>query len=103
MVGFFQKLVRNAKGRVKRRQRERRSEALYDAALRLLAKHDYEKISIATIDRDARCSVGAFYSRFHDKNAFLPSVISAAFHTLTVGAANDLAAERWRGASRHQT
>jgi len=103
MVGFFQTLVRNAEGRVKRRQRERRTEALYDAALRLLAKRDYEKISIAAIGREARCSVGAFYSRFHDKNAFLQSVISAAFHALTVESANDLAPERWRGVSRNKT
>ena len=103
MPRFIQKLTGSVNGRVRRRQREQRTGALYDAALRLLAKRDYEKISIATIARDAGCSVGAFYGRFRDKDAFLQSVISSTFRTLMVESTHDLAPERWRGSPRSKT
>ena len=103
MPGFIQGLIGNTRRRTRRGQRERRTEALYDAALRLLAKRDYEKISIATIGREAGCSVGAFYSRFRDKNVFLQSVISTAFHMLTVETAHDLDPEHWRSNPKNKT
>jgi len=86
-----------------RGQRERRSEALYDAALRLLARHDYETVSVAAIAREAHCSVGAFYGRFPDKTAFLQSMISMAFQTLTVQAIHTLDPAHWRGIARRTT
>ena len=104
MPNLVQRLVASTKRRAsrdaRRGQRGRRTEALHDAALRLLAKHDYETISIAAIGREAGCSIGAFYGRFPDKIAFLQSVISVAFRTLTVEADHDLDPARWRGVSR---
>jgi AcrR family transcriptional regulator len=65
--------------------------------------HDYERISIAAIAREAGCSVGALYARFRDKNAFLQSVIASGFHALTVESTHDLARERWHGSSQAKT
>jgi len=84
-------------------RRERRTEALYDAALRLLARHDYEIVSIAALAREAHCSVGAFYGRFSDKTVFLQSVITRAFRTLTAQATHDLDPARWSGIARRTT
>ncbi|HTO67666.1 MAG TPA: TetR/AcrR family transcriptional regulator [Bradyrhizobium sp.] len=101
MPSLMLRLIRSPKRRISRSGQhgriERRVEALYDAALRLLSRHDYESVSVAAIAREAGCSVGAFYGRFPDKTAFLQSVISVAFRTLTDQATHDLDPARWGG------
>ncbi|MEM6898280.1 MAG: TetR/AcrR family transcriptional regulator [Pseudomonadota bacterium] len=52
---------------------------LYKQGRRLLARADFEDISIAQFAKAADTSVGAFYVRFADKNAFLDFVISHTF------------------------
>jgi AcrR family transcriptional regulator len=44
---------------------------------------DYDQVSVADIVGKARCSVGAFYNRFPNKNAYLVSLIKVAFEELT--------------------
>ena len=53
---------------------------LYQEARRLLARSDFEDISIAQFAKTAETSVGAFYVRFADKDEFLSFVTS---HTFT--------------------
>jgi len=55
---------------------ESKSLALYNAGRALLAGQDCEAFSVAQLAKQGRCSVGAFYVRFPDKNAFLSFVIA---------------------------
>ncbi len=103
MHGLIRTFIAGAKRRARHARKGQRTEALYDAGLRLLATHDYERISIAAIAREAGCSVGAFYVRFPDKNAFLHSVISSGFRALIAESTHDLARERWQESSRAET
>lgn len=100
MPNLIRRIVRSARSRIRRGLKDGRTWALYEAALRLLARRDYELISIAKISREAGCSVGAFYGRFRDKNGFLYMVISSAFHALMENAARDLDPKQWRGVAR---
>ena len=52
---------------------------LYQEGVHLLARADFEQISMARLAKDAGISVGAFYVRFSDKNAFLDFVTVHAF------------------------
>lgn len=58
------------------------SDAFYLAGLRLLARSDFEKVSVARLARDAGSSVGAFYYRYSDKEAFLQDMIWRTFRGL---------------------
>src|SRR5487761_81119 len=100
MPNIIRKVVRGARSRIRQGLRDGRTWALYDAALRRLATKDYERISIAELARGAGCSVGAFYSRFRNKDAFLRMVSASAFRTLTDDAKRELDPKQWRGASR---
>jgi len=102
MPKLIRRMVRSAKRRIERGLRDRRTWALYTAALQRLASKDYERLSIAEIVRGAGCSVGAFYSRFSDKNAFLYMVISSSFDTLRSAGDRDLDPKPWRGVAREK-
>ncbi len=102
MPNLIRRMVRGPKSRIKQGLRDGRTWALYEAALRRLASKDYEQVSIAEIARGAGCSVGAFYGRFGDKNAFLSMVISSAFHSLRTAADRDLDPKQWRGIAREK-
>lgn len=56
-----------------------RTHALYRAGLHFLAESDCDAVSIARIAKAAECSVGAFYERFRDKNAYLIFLIRNSF------------------------
>lgn len=62
-----------AEGRV-RRATQSRSRATHDKLLaagrELLATHDFESLSIADLTAACQASVGSFYGRFRDKEAF---------------------------------
>src|SRR5215471_12340944 len=51
-------------------------DALIAAAWKLLEAHPWQVISINDIVKVAGCSVGAFYSRFADKEALLEALAS---------------------------
>jgi len=61
--------VRQPRGR---RTRDR----LLNAGQRLITKHSIDALLVADIARAANCSVGAFYQRFRDKNAFFRALIA---------------------------
>jgi len=52
---------------------------LYQEGLRLLVRADFEQISIAQFAKAGSVSVGAFYVRFSDKDAFLDFVTMHTF------------------------
>jgi len=65
----------------------------------LLAHHDFDQLSVSTITSRARCSVGAFYTRFPHKSIFLDQVIVDTFDVASEAARTDLSPERWRNAA----
>lgn len=67
-----------------------------DAGLRLLARRDYDAISMAQIAREAGCSVGALYARYSDKGEYLYRVIGHAFRYLTDRAQRSLGSNGWQ-------
>jgi AcrR family transcriptional regulator len=58
-----------------RRGRDTR-DRLIDAGVALTKSRDIDTITVAEIARAADCSVGAFYQRFRDKNAFFGVLIA---------------------------
>ena len=90
MVSIFQKLVR--KGGRRRRRPDGKVHGIIDAGIRLLARKDYEVISIARIAREAGCSVGAFYARFPEKNSYLYHLAASAYRALAHRAETELEA-----------
>jgi AcrR family transcriptional regulator len=61
--------VRQTRGR---RTRDR----LLSAGQKLIARHAIDALAVADIARAANCSVGSFYLRFRDKEAFVRALIS---------------------------
>ncbi len=61
--------VRQTRGR---RTRDR----LLNAGQKLIARHSVDALSVADIARGANCSVGSFYLRFRDKDAFFRALIA---------------------------
>jgi AcrR family transcriptional regulator len=61
--------VRQTRGR---RTRDR----LLNAGQKLIAKHSIDALAVADIARAANCSVGSFYLRFRDKDAFVRALIA---------------------------
>lgn len=72
-------MLRPGRPRISSGLHESKTLALYNAGRALLAEKDFEEISIAQLAKQAGCSVGAFYVRFPDKNAFLLFVASEIF------------------------
>lgn len=58
---------------------ERKTFALYREGRSLLSRNDFEQVSISQLSKAAGISVGAFYVRFRDKDAFLDFVIANTF------------------------
>jgi len=72
---------------------------LLDAAEQMLSEKNWEACSVTEIARRAGSSVGAFYSRFPDKDALLHALherfVTDAFATIDAA----LSVERWEGAT----
>jgi AcrR family transcriptional regulator len=83
------------KGRPKRGQADGKQNVMIDAGIRLLARKDYESLSMARIAQEAGCSVGALYARFPDKNSYLDRVIGAAMRSMQHAADTDFVVVRW--------
>jgi len=66
-----------------RNAQDGRSVALSAAGMRLLARKDYEAISMAEIAREAGCSIDTVYDRYSNKDSYLCRVIAHAFHSMT--------------------
>jgi AcrR family transcriptional regulator len=61
---------------VKRERGRRSRDRLLAAGQRLVARRPFDSLSVAEIARAANCSVGVFYLRFRDKDAFLRALIA---------------------------
>jgi AcrR family transcriptional regulator len=61
---------------VKQPRGGRTRDRLLAAGQRLIAKRDFDSMSVAEIAEAAGCSVGAFYQRFRDKNALFGALIA---------------------------
>lgn len=83
--------------------RQHRSQArqasLISAGLRLLEKRDFNAFSIAELTALNGCSVGSFYARFEDKDAFFTAMQATALREVLARAEELLAPERWARAS----
>lgn len=75
---------------------------LLDAAEELIEERGFEEISVAEITRKARSSVGAFYSRFKDKQGLLRYVHQRFSEQAAATAEAALAPERWEGMRVHE-
>src|SRR5215469_9038131 len=75
-------LVRPAKQARSRATRDR----LLETGRELLARGAFEETHIADLVRNAGCSVGAFYQRFPDKDAFLTVLIETAVAEIIIDA-----------------
>jgi Bacterial regulatory proteins, tetR family len=73
------KRFRHRKRRIKEGLQDHRRFKLYRAACLLLAQRDYEQIPVAHFAKQAEISVGAFYERFPNKDAFMGSVVALRF------------------------
>ncbi|KCZ47208.1 hypothetical protein HY3_17030 [Hyphomonas pacifica] len=58
---------------------ESKTLALYREGRSLLSRNDLDQVSISQVSKAAGISVGAFYVRFRDKDAFLDFIITNAF------------------------
>jgi AcrR family transcriptional regulator len=61
---------------VKQLRARRSRDRLLDAGQKLVARRPFDQLSVADIARAANCSVGAFYLRFRDKDAFFRALIA---------------------------
>lgn len=78
-----------------KRQRARDTEqSLLAAGRALLAKRDFESISVAQIVAACELSVGAFYGRFRDKAGFFEALQAAAVHDVQQAMQRHLAPAR---------
>lgn len=77
-------MLKNQKSRVSGRGGiHGRTMNFFDAAARRLAWHDYERVSVAMICRDARSTPYTFYRRFPNKRAFHYALVLVAFRLRT--------------------
>jgi AcrR family transcriptional regulator len=90
------KPFRRRKRRIKEGLQDDRRHKLYKAACLLLAQRDYEKIPVAHFAKQAEMSVGAFYERFPDKDAFLGSVVAIRFSDIHQRMEARLDPKRWQ-------
>jgi AcrR family transcriptional regulator len=77
MLSTMQAAVGEAKGvrAAKQSRSQAKHRALLEAGRRLLDQHDLGTLSVAQLTRDAGMSVGSFYSRFEDKDAWFAELL----------------------------
>jgi AcrR family transcriptional regulator len=92
-------LARPAKQARSRETRDR----LLAAGRELLERGAFEETHVADIVRNAGCSVGAFYQRFADKEAFFTILIETAVAEIIADAKQFAADESRSGAPIHET
>ena len=79
-----------------RQARSRAKQArILDAAEAIVAGHGFEGAGVAQVVRRAGCSVGAFYSRFRDKQALLVALHDRFAAEAQAGIDASLDASRW--------
>jgi AcrR family transcriptional regulator len=66
----------------KQARAQKTRDKLLSAGAKLLKDHSLDDISIAQIAREAGCSVGVFYFRFQDKDAFFRFLLDQTLHDI---------------------
>jgi AcrR family transcriptional regulator len=87
----------------KQQRSEKTHEKLLQAGLDLLKNGIFEDISIAQISARAGCSVGSFYLRFRNKEAFFEFLIESISETLQAGVRSNLTKEKVKAFTLAQT
>ena len=72
---------------------------ILDAAERLVSEKGFEDTSVAEVARRARSSVGAFYTRFRDKDGLLYALYDRYLEQALATADDALDPARWEGAT----
>lgn len=72
---------------------------ILDAAEALVAEKGFEDTTVAEVARRAGSSVGAFYTRFRDKEGMLYALYERYLEQATATADDALGPERWEGAT----
>ena len=96
MAKLFRRMFRTVKRRLKQGLRDQRTFNLHRAGVRLLAAHDHEQVSVAQLAEGAGISVGAFYQRFPNKEAFLGRLVHERMGAAERTLERDLDPARWR-------
>ncbi len=82
----------------KQARSQRKHEALLQAGRRLLDAQDLAALSVAQLTRDAGMSVGSFYSRFDDKNAWFGELLRVTGDAVLADTQALLDSARWQRA-----
>ena len=91
------RLFRRARPRIKSGLQDDRRFKLYETVGRLLRNHDHEQVSVAQLTQAAGVSIGAFYRRYRDKEAFLRMVVAEYLYSRRNRMEGALTRERWAG------
>lgn len=70
---------------------------LVEAALRMLATHDFDSLSVVDLCAEAGLTTGAFYKRFPGKELFVEYLQRLVVAEVRAGIDTGLAAQRWGG------
>ena len=96
-------LVRVKAFPAKQQRSEQTREKFLQAGLDLLRSSNYPDISIAQISARAGCSIGSFYLRFRNKEAFFEYLIESISDTLKTGVRANLTQANVKGLTLAQT
>ena len=77
--------------------------ALIAAGLRLLRTMSFDEMTIGHVAQEAACSVGTFYARFQDKEAFLILLQESLFSAQVDDARQQLRPDDWKDANAEKT
>jgi AcrR family transcriptional regulator len=86
----------------RQRRSQARQAALITAGMQLLESRDFHALSIAELAAATGYSVGSFYARFEDKDAFFSAVQATALEEMLSRARELLAPDRWARASAYE-
>lgn len=79
----------------RQRRAKETEQALLAAGRELLAERDFSAVSVAQIAASCQVSVGAFYGRFRDKDAYFDALRTLVTQETDESVARYLAGERW--------
>ncbi len=82
----------------KQQRSQRKHDALLQAGRRLLDAQDLAALSVARLTRDAGMSVGSFYARFDDKNAWFGELLRVTGEAVLADTRALLDSSRWQRA-----
>jgi AcrR family transcriptional regulator len=99
MAKLLRKLFPKSKKRIKPGLQDGARWRIYEAGWRALNEADHEDVSVAHVAKAAGVSIGAFYRRYPDKNAFLDSVVFNRLQSARERTEKALEPIRWRRAS----